>query len=389
MAIYIKHMNPIGQSLHSAAPLRFDDAACRTLRGPYGGCRACTKACPAGVLTVDADEVALKDGCLGCGRCTTVCTSGALRVEGFDVALEGEAAGPIRLDCWKAPPDAAVTESLRVPCLGGLSTGRLLELWIASGSHGLFLMDRGWCRHCSAGAGELHAATRALASAQEWLLAAGVARDRLPRFVREPRPVRQMPAAIPEAAMQRKVSRRNFFRSVAAQAVDAAQAARPRAAAYIPYRCGASAERKRLLDSVAEAARQSARPLPVSLFSTATLTDACDGHGICARICPTGALSLRDDAADGGRTLAFDAAACIACGSCAKACPERALRIEAATALPAGPIELGRWVLRECEECGEAYSDGANSTPATLCAPCSKNRMLAKDAFGALHGART
>lgn len=379
-------MNPIGQPLHPAAPLRFDDAACRTLRGPYGGCRACTTACPADVLTVGEAAVTLQDGCLGCGRCAAACTIGALRVEGFAVARDGEAAGPIRLDCWKVPPGDATAESVRVPCLGGLSTGRLLELWIAAGSHGLFLMDRGWCRHCSAGAGEQHAATRALGCAQEWLLAAGVARERLPRFVREQKPVRKMPAAIPDAAMQRTVSRRNFFRSIAAQAVDAARAVRPRAAAFMSYRSGASVERKRLLDGVTEAARQSGRPVPASLFSTATLTSDCAGHGVCARVCPTGALSLRVDAADGGQALAFEAAACIACGSCAKACPEQALRIEAATALPAGPVELRRWVSRECEECGEAFADEAN---ATLCASCDKNRMLARDAFGALHGVRT
>ncbi|MBA3904277.1 MAG: hypothetical protein C0522_11505 [Rhodocyclaceae bacterium] len=377
-------MNQTYQPLHPTAPLRFDDAACRTLRGPYGSCRACAAVCPAGVLAVDVDEVRLKDGCLGCGRCVSACPTEALRVEGFDASWDApaDAVEPLRVDCWKAPA-RAVTGELRVPCLGGLSAGRLLELWNAAGSRGLFLMDRGWCRHCSAGGGGQHAAMRALGKAQEWLIAVGVARDRLPRLVREPLPASRMPAAIPDAALQRKVSRRNFFRAAVAQAADVAQAAKPPRSAFAGYRSGASAERARLLEGVAVAARQAGRPLPVALFPAAILDDVCAGHGVCARVCPTGALSSKD-AADGGRALVFDAAACIGCGCCARACPERALRIEAAKTLPAGLVELRRWVSRECEHCGDTFADGSD---AALCPLCRKNRGLARDAFGALYGA--
>lgn len=371
------------QSLHASAPLRFDDAACRTLRGPYGGCRACAQACPSGAITVADDEVALKDGCLCCGRCMAGCPTGALRVDGFDVAWAPTEPQPLRIDCWKVPANAAAA-GLRVPCLGGLSAGRLIEWWNAAGPRGLFLMERGWCRLCSAGRGEEHAATRALAQAQQWLIAAGVPRERLPRLVREPIPVKRMPAAIPDAALQRPVSRRNFFRTALAQAADAAQPPKPRAPAFVPYRSGASAERGRLLDGVAAAARKSGGKQPIALFVDITLDESCAGHGICARLCPTGALSLRANAADEGRVLVFDAAACIACGCCAQACPERALRIEAAKTVPAGPVELKHWLSRECEHCGDVFE---GEVEAALCPPCRKSHGLAKDAFGALYRA--
>jgi len=372
------------QSLHALASLRFDDAACRTLRGPYGGCRACEQACPAGVLAVDAERVALKDGCHNCGRCMAACPTGALQLEGFESTWNApaDAVEPLRIDCWKVPRRADA-DGLRVPCLGGLSVGRILQMWQAAGARGLFVMDRGWCGHCSAGGGERHAATRALGRAQDWLIDAGVERERLPRFVRELLPVKRMPLAIPDAALQRPVSRRNFFRAAAARAMDAAQAAKPQAAGFMPYVRGASDERSRLLAGVTAAARQTNRPLPVSLFSTAILGDDCAGHGVCARICPTAALSLKTDAADGGRTLAFDGAGCIACGSCARACPEQALRIVAAKTVPAGRIELKHWDERECEGCGEPFADGSGTA---LCPSCGGNQTLASDAFGALYG---
>lgn len=372
------------QALHALAPLLFDDTACRSLRGPYGGCRACAQACPAGVLAVDARSVALKDGCLGCGRCTAACPTGALRIDSFEAEQAGAASGPVRVDCWKGPGEQG---SVRVPCLGGLSAGRLLQLWGEARGRGLHLIDHGWCRQCSAGAGLRHAATRALAKAQECLLAAGVDKEALPRLLSEPLPVSRMPAAIPEAALERKVSRRHFFRAVVAQAADAAEASRPTTRTFQAYRSRVPQERRRLIVGVGEAARAAGRPLPAMLFADLRADAACDGRGVCTRICPTGALSLRDEAS-GARALVFDAAGCIACGCCVRACPEQALHLDAAPYAPLAPLApsvLRRWRVAECADCGDEYLDAVGEE---LCMTCRKGSLLAKDAFGALYGAR-
>lgn len=371
------------QPLHALAPLRFDDTACRSLRGPYGGCRACAQACPAGVLAVDAHSVALKDGCLGCGRCAAACPNSALRIDSFETGPTVAASGPIRVDCWKAPGDKAEA-GVRVPCLGGLSAGRLLQLWGEARGRGLQLIDHGWCRQCSAGAGERHAATRALAKAQECLLAAGVGKDVLPRLLSEPLPVSRMPAAIPEAALERKVSRRHFFRAVVAQAAEAAEAASPPVKVFQAYRGRLPLERRRLIAGVDEAARSAGRPLPAMLFADLRVDASCDGKGVCTRICPTGALTLQADAA-GGRVLVFDAAGCIACGCCERACPEQALHLEAARSAPLAPGELRRWRVAECADCGDEYLDAGGEE---MCLICRKGSRLAKDAFAALYGAR-
>ncbi|MBM3392633.1 MAG: 4Fe-4S dicluster domain-containing protein [Betaproteobacteria bacterium] len=379
-----KPMHTTHQALHALSPLRFDDTACRSLRGPYGGCRACAQACPAGVLAVDARSVVLKDGCLGCGRCTAACPTGALRIDSFEAEQAGAASGPVRVDCWKAP---ARQEGLRVPCLGGLSAGRLLQLWGQARGRGLQLIDHGWCRQCSAGAGERHAATRALARAQECLLVAGADKDSLPRLLSEPLPASRMPAAIPEAALERKVSRRHFFRAVVAQAAEATEAARPPVNTYQAYRSRVPQERRRLLDGVGEAARAAGRPLPASLFADLRADAACDGKGVCTRICPTGALSLHD-VASGARALVFDAAGCIACGCCVRACPEQALHLDAAPYAPLAPLapsELRRWRVAECADCGAEYPDAGGEE---MCMTCRTGSRLIKDACDALHGAR-
>ena len=47
----------------------------------------------------------------------------------------------------------------------------------------------------------------------------------------------------------------------------------------------------------------------------------CDGCGDCVRVCPTGALALRDD-----RAMVSDRAACDYSGFCERVCRRRAIR---------------------------------------------------------------
>jgi electron transport complex protein RnfB len=78
----------------------------------------------------------------------------------------------------------------------------------------------------------------------------------------------------------------------------------------------------------------------------------CTGCGLCARECPTGALSAVSN--DSVFRLVFRYGVCVACQSCAKICPEEALTVERLLE----PDKLGSESLFfkdeivKCEECG-------------------------------------
>lgn len=111
--------------------------------------------------------------------------------------------------------------------------------------------------------------------------------------------------------------------------------------------------------------------LPEGAVPELRASDACAGHGVCATVCPTGAL--RGFEAPGVRGLEFDAAACFACGACVVVCPEKALRLEARDAAPAGVERLTRHTLRTCVRCDDEFTaSGADE----LCPACSKNVVL-------------
>jgi ferredoxin len=116
----------------------------------------------------------------------------------------------------------------------------------------------------------------------------------------------------------------------------------------------------------------------VAVSPRITVSGACQLHGGCARLCPTGALRIVDRGTM--RELRFDAAQCIDCGACAKACPESALRFEepAWRIFSRGDVVLSQRAISECPRCGDR-----TVTPSEdgYCTNCSKAGGLARAGF--------
>ena len=107
---------------------------------------------------------------------------------------------------------------------------------------------------------------------------------------------------------------------------------------------------------------------------------ACVGHGVCASVCPTGALRSYEDSGVTG--IEFVAGECFACGACVVVCPEQALGLEARGAgkVPARVERVTHHALRMCAHCDDAFAARGEHE---LCPACRKDVELFTTGFSA------
>ncbi|MDO8466232.1 MAG: 4Fe-4S binding protein [Gallionella sp.] len=359
----------------------------------YATCRACEEICPVKAIRVGETAIQLDENCVRCGRCAAACPMGALALPGFSVPeAPQEKVRSLKVDCWKVPEKLSSEGSVRVPCLGGLSTGRILELVAMSGTYPLELLDRGWCSKCKAGSSTDHPVQANLNQTRSLLEAAGLEASRLPVLRNVHLPTDLMPIDIPEPVTETRMSRRAFFSALTAKTAvtidkvkpltSGMEARRRRGFEKAPV---SSRERERLLCWMELICKSAGVAQPPGLFYRVAISDACNNHQLCASICPTGALGVFDQ---GSHTeLIFDTRLCIGCNECHSICPSKALSVlpNGYSALPDHPIRLTSFGENTCPECNQTYTD---KTGENLCPQCKKRHHLANSAFQSLFGSR-
>lgn len=374
------------QELKSRYGLSLQREACLAVRSSPAACSRCAPACPAGALAVGEHGVSLADGCLGCGRCVAVCPSGALSARGYQIPDRlPEGNHELAVECWKVPPRLLAAGAHAVPCLGGLSAASLLERVLAAGeARAVVLLDRGWCAVCLAGGSAQPPVAAHLEFVRRTLLRLGWPQQSLPEIRRDPLPVSLMPEEISVPAEREAIGRRAFFRFLAGKAADAVierTAPPPKTLPRSLIRQGESffPERIRLAAVLESLAALRGVPLPADLFPAVSISETCANHGVCAGVCPTGALSRYEDEAATG--IRFEPWLCAGCGLCARSCPEGALELDLAPvgggALD-GRRELTRLPWEVCTSCYERFASRGKN----LCSRCEKSRSLAADLFG-------
>lgn len=357
----------------------FAAEACIAARSLPSACLRCEKACPAGAVRVGEAGPELVADCLGCGRCAAACPSGAIVLKGFSDAWKlptGNA--PQHVECWKVPASLTGHAALRVPCLGGLDAGQLLEWQALLGNTPLHLVDRGWCAQCRAG-GDAHPAAAPIEEVGRLLQVCGLHETPPPRLVSRPLPPALMPAEIPGPESEERISRRTFFRRFA---VEAAQAI-PAPKTVAPRRRRGSdfplPKRERLLAVLDTLSDEPFERLPAAVLPELTLQKDCDHLGVCAGMCPTGALYTYED--DGHAGIGFAPRDCVACGLCTQACPARAIEVRP-TGDPGQSVAahvLTRFPLARCAHCLTPF---AVTQGATLCLACRRSRQMSQQLFG-------
>lgn len=379
------------RTLHKPSGLRFEADQCLPMRYRGAGCAACAEVCPAEAMELAEITLDVSDACTGCGRCVAACPMGALAIDGFsDARATQSEPGPQPVECWRVPARDRARGAAAVPCLGGIDAAWLIERHRDTGD-GPVLMDRGWCAACPSGGCEQPAAA-GLAQARGLLETMGVPPSRLPRMRTAALPPAVAPRADAHADSEIRMSRRAFFGRLTRGAGEAVSSLLPAQAVAINPRLARlprrSRARSRLLASCIELSRARGLPMPYTLFRRASVAAACCGRGVCAAVCPTGALHTRtpDETA---QERVFSAVDCIACGACVRACPDSASRLdECMDEGWRGEAVLWRLALRECEECGAPFvaREGIAREEETLCDPCDKSRNLARDMFRRFFG---
>lgn len=98
-------------------------------------------------------------------------------------------------------------------------------------------------------------------------------------------------------------------------------------------------------------------------------TEACNGCGMCAIVCPHGVFGIEDR-----KAVIIDRDACIECGACAINCPVNAIRVQTGAGCAAGIIRgaIGKGGNSCSSPCGVSPA-GTGSTQSGCCDARTEN----------------
>ena len=373
-----------------------DGARCLNTRHARAGCRRCVAACPTAAITLaDGVPVVEAAACVRCGACVPVCPTDAVAAGDAPErrlldACQTIDSGLVTVACVANPQpraNAGGGSTVRHSrCLASLSAEHLMGL-TSDGTRRLEL-DMSWCEACP-----ISTAADVVIAAVESIEALIPARPAIVALVGLPGDADEPMATGSTAAVmdshRPSMSRRGLFSSMRKRAEIAVQRGREIAPpplrrtrgpvlARLPQSVPTS--RHRLLERLRRASPgvHSTDVLATQVpFADVVIGTSCSACGLCARYCPTGALSFVTTAsptdARGSFTLSFQMSTCIDCGICATACPEDAVTfgatIDTRDINRPDPIELHRGKLTTCSSCAlpTAATDGSEPARCFSC----------------------
>jgi Fe-S-cluster-containing hydrogenase component 2 len=364
---------------------------CLNRRHKDSKCTLCL-ACPTGAVTATGMSVQVDvDKCVGCGLCASACPTEAFTLNGpalpelLRISANGrgavvEVACPQRVPVEKSRSSAKAV--VRLSCLAWLSPSLLVAM-VAQGITGLWLDDTA-CAGCPIGSA--HATIlRAVDAANRLLVLVG---RRQAIFLYTGSPERLGKARSLEVwdPTRPVYSRRDLFtafRRVASQtaATVADQAMPPPPPAKLQQHL--PVQRALLSAALPSLLVQGAPPgtvagLPVGKVE---VSDACTACGLCARLCPSGALVFVQS--QGEYSLSLCAPKCLgdACRLCRLICPVKAVGL-VEPVFPADLVAEALVTLRAgkmiaCSRCGAPMAAPADGQP--VCHACQWTKRFSFD----------
>lgn len=408
---------PVGASLSRRALLsgrattwvpvvRVDAAACvGTAR-----CERCVQACPEGALHIQVDSPGAPpvldiSRCQACSGCLDACPSGALSLYGHDpgalaqqlrallLAGDGAPAPALVISCQSAsdPLHRLGKQNglpgwlvLELTCLGAVGSSWHLAA-LAAGAVTVQILPCARCR-------DRLSLTEGVDFTRDLLTALGdpdASRRVGVLSAREPLLRRALKAwggqtPIVSGTAADRIPEPGNIRTPAQVAAWAISELRSSLRAAPP---GMTTSRAPSRDREAPAYDAEALPRVVlgqgAPMGVLRAAGGCTACGVCARTCPTRALSLATGM--GITSLVLDPAACTGCGVCVQTCPEAVLDVVSGidlNLLDGGPVPIVRVTAVTCPDCGDsipALPSSANlrPLPADLAARCPRCRQAA------------
>lgn len=355
-------------------------------------CTRCVQACPDGALQIRQDvfsaaPVVDASLCGACSRCLDVCPTNALGLDGHDpetlaerlrVLLQGGDGAPIPaliLACQRAAEPLHLLGRrgglpgwlvLEVSCLGGLGSAWHLAA-LAGGARTLQILPCSSCRDRATLTRDVHFTRTLLGSLGD----ANAAR----RVGVLPDEGRRLRRAILTAGTLTTVGDGTGVDRMPAPASRTSARVAAWAVGELQQALGGPAPHVDTQPRVIEG-----EGAPLGVLRAAPGCTAC---GVCARNCPTKALSLRPG--QGSTDLVLDPAACTGCGVCVQTCPEGVLDVIPGIdldLLAGGPAPIATAAESRCLDCGVSLpalpvGGRLGSLPAELASRCPRCRQLA------------
>lgn len=329
----------------SCPPL--DKARCLNSKQGRAKCSACVEICPGGALLQPEKGKADWDKCLSCGLCTAVCPSGAL---GFTDYRQRKAAQMMNDDrpvhilaCQQASGDA----DSKAWCLSSFTW----ELIAGIALHSRVELLRGDCENCPR---------------REKLGCFETAMERVRLFLGEERFARQIALRGAGETAKREVSRRELFGTFLPGARK-----RPKGADEQPEHFGDDGQALRLM-----LARQMEK-LPDQEekygWEAPNFTEKCWACGICAKICPNDALTMKEK--DGVWRVVCSPVLCTGCGVCEVVCMDGGIDGLKAVQLAARKRRIvHKTQAKLCAQCGGAVKPDSGFDVCTRCRVTKKKK---------------
>ncbi len=378
---------------------------CLNTRYRQIGCTLCADACPAAnTIVIDPGPAPIinHETCVHCGLCLHVCPINAFSRPDPTLARLPKTAAQLPADaitliCPEHPEPAIGQTDIAVQtkrCLAALSPAHLLPLTRQGKT---ILLDDSPCADCPIG--HVHPyIEQSVARANAW---AAILSTYTPILLQTHQTTDVPPATQTVVDVDRPpISRRGFFQSITQlgkESVGAALAEEPvdpaalgrfvpvseRLPHFVP------AQRVKILsflDAQISEDITTAKPVPLNHSDTGDLpasdvvvdVEKCTACKLCARFCPTGALTFISD--ERNFALGFHAALCLGddCGICVHACPENAIELKkilpTPTLLSKKPRYLAAGELTSCAMCGQPIAAGENH-PST-CFACRPHKAF-------------